>query len=147
VTPTIGEALDLLAARDPAAPAVRDDEEALTRAGLASRSRRLARVLIAAGVREGDLVPVQGGNTVPLVVAVCAIHRAGGTPLPLSPRLPADEQRAVVALADPSVLVGADPAARAARGSCSRARPPGPTRTARSPRSCRSPPGSSSSAR
>lgn len=104
---TIGEALDLLAARSPDAPAVRDASEALTRAELGSRSRRLARVLQAHGVQEGDLVTVRGGNTVAFVVAVCAIHRAGGTPQPLNPRLPAAEQRAVVDLADPRVVLGA----------------------------------------
>ncbi|MGT2424662.1 AMP-binding protein [Amnibacterium kyonggiense] len=105
--PTIGEALDLLAARAPDAPAVRDDRDSLTRAELGARSRRLGRHLIALGVREGDLVTVRGGNTVAFVVAVCAVHRAGGTPQPLSPRLPLEEQRAVVELADPRVVLGA----------------------------------------
>ncbi len=109
MSPTIGRALDLLADRDPQALAVRDDAEALTRAQLGSRSRRLARVLIAAGVREGDLVTVRGGNSAALVVACCAVWRAGGTPQPLGPRLPPDEQRAVVALADPAVVLGAEP--------------------------------------
>ena len=68
--PTIGEALDVLADRDPGALAVRDGAEALTRAQLRSRSRRLARVLLAAGVQEGDLVTARGGNTVAFVVAV-----------------------------------------------------------------------------
>ena len=107
--PTIGEALDLLAERDPEAPAVQDEVEALTRAGLRTRSRRLARLLIDRGVREGDLVTVRGGNTVDLVVAVCAIHRAGGTPQPLNPRLPTEDQRAVVALAEPALVLGAEP--------------------------------------
>ena len=107
--PTIGEALDQLAERDPDALAVQDDAEALTRAELRSRSRRLARVLLAAGVREGDLVTVRGGNVVASVVAVCAVHRAGGTPQPLNPRLPLEEQQAVVALADPALVLGADP--------------------------------------
>ena len=108
MNPTIGEALDLLADRDPEAPAVQDGAEALTRADLRSRSRRLARVLVDHGVREGDLVTVRGGNSVAFVVAVCAIHRAGGTPQPLNPRLPAEEQRGIVALADPAVVLGAD---------------------------------------
>lgn len=109
VTPTIGEALDLLADRDPSAPAVRDDAESLTRAGLRSRSRRLARVLLDHGLQEGDLVTVRGGNAVASVVAVCAIHRAGGTPQPLNPRLPAEEQRSIVALAASRVVLGAAP--------------------------------------
>ncbi|GAA2754558.1 AMP-binding protein [Amnibacterium kyonggiense] len=109
-TPTIGEALDLLAERAPDAPAVRDEHEALTRAQLAARSRRLARHLIALGVREGDLVTVRGGNAVAFVVAVCAVHRAGGTPQPLGPRLPLEEQRAVVALAAPRAVLGASAA-------------------------------------
>lgn len=110
LAPTIGEALDLLAARDPAAPAVDDGVVRLTRGELLSASRRLARLLIARGVRQGDLVCLRGGNTSAFVVAACAIWRAGGTPQPLSPRLPLDEQRAVIALADPRVVLGADPA-------------------------------------
>lgn len=107
--PTIGEALDRLTERNPGAAAVGDGAESLTRAQLQSRSRRLARVLIEAGVREHDLVTVRGGNTAAFVVAVCAIWRAGGTPQPLGPRLPAAEQRAIVDLADPAVVLGAEP--------------------------------------
>lgn len=108
--PTIGQALDLLAARDPDASAVDDGAVRLTRAQLRDASRRLARLLIDRGVRQGDLVCLRGGNTAAFVVAACAIWRAGGTPQPLSPRLPLDEQRAVVALADPRIVLGADPA-------------------------------------
>lgn len=107
MNPTMGEALDLLADRDPHALAVQDGSESLSRVTLRSRSRRLARLLMDAGVQEGDLVTVRGGNTVAFVVAVCAIHRAGGTPQPLNPRLPVDEQRAIVALARPAVVLGA----------------------------------------
>ncbi|WP_375389071.1 AMP-binding protein [uncultured Amnibacterium sp.] len=117
IVPTIGQALDLLAERDPTAPAVQDGIEALDRAGLRSRSRRLARVLIRAGVREGDLVAISGGNTVSSVVAVCAIHRAGGTPLPLDARLPVGERRAILDLADPALVLGGEPGGVAGRPS------------------------------
>ncbi|WP_375399617.1 AMP-binding protein [uncultured Amnibacterium sp.] len=110
LAPTIGEALDLLAERDPAAPAVDDGAVRLTRGELRDASRRLARLLIGRGVRQGDLVCLRGANTAAFVVAACAIWRAGGTPQPLSPRLPLDEQHAVVALADPRLVLGADPA-------------------------------------
>lgn len=108
--PTIGQALDLLAERDPGAPAVDDGAVRLTRAELRDRSRRLARVLLEHGVVEGDLVTVRGGNTAAFVVAVCAIWRAGGTPQPLSPRLPIEEQRAVVVMADPRLVLGGESA-------------------------------------
>ena len=111
VNATIGEALDLLVERAPSAPAVDDGVVALTRQDLQSRSRRLARLLIDRGVQEGDLVVVRGGNTADTVVAVCAVWRAGGTPLPLGPRVPEEEQRAIVALGRPSVALGAAPGA------------------------------------
>ncbi|MFD1721477.1 AMP-binding protein [Amnibacterium endophyticum] len=106
-TPTIGQALDLLAERDPDAPAVDDGCEALTRGALQRRSRRLARLLLARGVGTGDLVVVRGGNRAGTVVACCAVWRAGATPLPIGPRLPLTEQRALVALAAPALVLGA----------------------------------------
>lgn len=109
MTPTIGEALDLLVERDPAALAVDDGVVALDRYALQRRSRRLARLLIDRGVQEGDLVAVRGGNTVDTVVAACAVWRAGGTPLPLGPRAALIEQRAIVALGAPALVLGADP--------------------------------------
>lgn len=108
--PTIGQALDVLAERDPDASAVDDGTVRLTRVELRDASRRVARLLIDRGVRQGDLVSLRGGNTASFVIAACAIWRAGGTPQPLSPRLPLSEQRAVIALADPRVVLGADPA-------------------------------------
>lgn len=107
--PTIGETLDELARRDPRALAVRDAEEVLDRAALAARSRRLARLLIGRGVREGDLVTIRGATSVAFAVAVCAVHRAGGTPQPLDPALSHDEQTAIVALAEPRLVLGAHP--------------------------------------
>lgn len=107
-TPTIGEALDLLAERDPDAPAVDDGAVRLTRGELRDSSRRLARLLLAHGVAQGDLVCLRGGNTAAFVVAACAIWRAGATPQPLSPRLPIEEQRAVVAIADPRLVLGGE---------------------------------------
>lgn len=111
VNATIGEALDLLVERGPSVPAVDDGVVALTRRDLQRRSRGLARLLIDRGVQEGDLVVVRGGNTADTVVAVCAVWRAGGTPLPLGPRVPEEEQRAIVALGRPAVALGAAPGA------------------------------------
>lgn len=105
---TIAAAFRLLAERDPDALAVRDDAEAISRAELILRSERVASVLAQSGVQHGDLVTVLTRNDVDTVAAFVAIWMLGATPQPLSPRLPADEQRAIVELAQSWVVVGGD---------------------------------------
>jgi bile acid-coenzyme A ligase len=106
---SISRAFTALAEAEPDRLAVRDAEASMTRAELDARSNALARVYLDAGVRTDDFVTLQGGNTIDFVVACVAIWKAGATPQPLSNRLAPDEQRAIVALAEPSLVVGAPP--------------------------------------
>lgn len=107
---TIAGALRWLAEQDPAALAVRDERRVLDRAGLIEESERLATVLAGQGVAHDDLVTVRMPNTAEFVTACVAIWMLGATPQPLSRRLPIAEQRAIVELADPPVILGAEAA-------------------------------------
>lgn len=105
----IGEALRWLAAEAPYAAAVRDRTSALTRRELVSEAEHYASMLLDEGVVVDDLVTIRLPNTVEFVVACVAIWLVGATPQPLNPRLPLDEQRAVVARANSRVVIGAVP--------------------------------------
>jgi bile acid-coenzyme A ligase len=97
-----------LAAADPDRPAVTCGEASLTRAELDTAATRLARDLLAGGVRHGDMVTIALPNSVDWFVAFAACWKAGAVPQPVSPALPAREFAAVVELADPSAVIGAD---------------------------------------
>ncbi|MEM6287613.1 MAG: amino acid adenylation domain-containing protein [Bacteroidota bacterium] len=82
------EIVDESAARAPDAEAFRFSDSALTYAGLAERSARLAHVLAAEGVRPGDRVGVYLRKGLETAVAVYGILRAGAAFVPLDPKLP-----------------------------------------------------------
>ena len=105
---SISRCISALAARDPDRPAVVDEGGTLTRRELDLRTNRLARAYAGLGVREGDMVTVALPNGRAFVEACLAAWRLGATPQPVSARLPAPELEAVVALADPALVVGAD---------------------------------------
>jgi bile acid-coenzyme A ligase len=84
--------------------------ETLTRAQLEARANRLARVYAARGVGPGDLVTLVLPNGLELVTACVAIWKLGAVPNPISPRLAPPERAAILALADPALMVGLEPA-------------------------------------
>ncbi|MEU8896517.1 amino acid adenylation domain-containing protein [Nocardia sp. NPDC048505] len=90
VTETIADRFARAAQLDPDAVAVRAGEATLTYAELDSRSNRLARKLIAAGVGPEMLVAVALPRTAELVVALLAVLKSGGAYLPIDPNYPAD---------------------------------------------------------
>ncbi|MDW5593763.1 AMP-binding protein [Conexibacter stalactiti] len=104
--PPIGDLLTALAATRPDDPAVTCGDESVTFAQLESRANRLARAYAELGVREGDFVSVGLPNGVELYAASYAIWKLGAVPQPLSYRLPARELEQVIAVADPSLIVG-----------------------------------------
>ena len=106
---TISRAFTELADRDPDRLAVDDGTTRLTRGALEVRSNRFARALLEAGVTRNAFVTVIGANTVDTVVATVAVWKAGAVPQPLSPRLPARERDAVLALVAPAVVVAPSP--------------------------------------
>lgn len=95
-----------LAEADPDRAAVTCGEESLTRAQLESAANRLARDLATGGVGLGDMVTIALPNSTDWYTAVAACWKAGAIPQPVSARLPERELSAIVALADPSAVIG-----------------------------------------
>ena len=74
-----------------------------------SGRRALARRLVALGVRPGVVVGIALPRTPDLVVAVLAVHKAGGAYLALDPAYPAERIRFIVAdAAAPLILTSPD---------------------------------------
>ncbi|MER6156419.1 amino acid adenylation domain-containing protein [Streptomyces sp. NPDC001868] len=91
---TLPELFRAQVARTPDALALVDDEQRLTYAELDARVERTARVLAGLGVGPERTVAVALPRSVDLVVALLAVHRAGGAYLPLD----ADQPRERIAL-------------------------------------------------
>lgn len=87
-----------------------DERVSLTAVELDTRSNQLARDYRARGVGRDDLVTVALPNCVEIVVACAAIWKAGATPCPVSPTLPAAERAALDHLARPALAIGTRPA-------------------------------------
>ncbi|MFJ4686580.1 amino acid adenylation domain-containing protein [Streptomyces sp. NPDC088789] len=104
---TLPELFAAQAARTPDATALLFEDERLTYAELDARVERTARVLAGLGVRAERTVAVALPRSVELVVALLAVHRAGGAYLPLDPDQPAERRALMVEDAAP-VLVIAD---------------------------------------
>ena len=112
---SLGARVRRLADERPDAPAVSCDDDTRTWAALDRRSNRLARALEARGVREGGFVTIGLPNGVAFVEACVACWKLGATPQPVSSRLPAAELEAIVALAEPALVVRAEPGEVAGR--------------------------------
>jgi bile acid-coenzyme A ligase len=102
-----GRAMAWLAAEDPDRAAVIHGAEQATRGELERRSNRLARAYAGRGVGPGTLVTVALPNGIEFLVATLAVWKLGGSPQPISARLPDAERRAIVELAKPALIVGA----------------------------------------
>ncbi len=97
---------DLFEAQVAAGPdrvAVRHDGRDHTYADLNARANRLAHRLRALGVTAGILVAVVAERSVEMVVAVLAVHKAGGGYVPVDPSYPAE--RVVFMLSDSAATV------------------------------------------
>ncbi|WP_328222227.1 non-ribosomal peptide synthetase [Streptomyces sp. NBC_00310] len=91
---TLPELFRAQVARTPDALALVDGEQRLTYAELDARVERTARVLAGMGVGPERTVAVAAPRSADLVVALLAVHRAGGAYLPLD----ADQPRERIAL-------------------------------------------------
>nr|WP_236075898.1 amino acid adenylation domain-containing protein [Streptomyces coffeae] len=89
----------------PAATAVVDGDRRLTYAELDRRANRLAHSLIARGVRPDQVVALHVGRSAELVVGVLGILKAGAGWLPLDPGQPAERLAAMVADAQPALVL------------------------------------------
>jgi bile acid-coenzyme A ligase len=104
-----GRAMAWLAEEAPERLAVLHGEERATRLDLERRSNRLARACAERGVGSGSLVTLALPNGIEFLVATLAVWKLGGSPQPISARLPEKERRAIVELAKPALIVGAPP--------------------------------------
>lgn len=76
--------------------AVRDAQSQLTYSKLEHKSYQLANILLANGLKKGQLVGVMLNRSIDLPLALLAIMKAGGTYVPLDPLYPADRIALIV---------------------------------------------------
>lgn len=105
---TIGQAFAWLADAEPDRLAVRDDTGQLTRKELDRQTNQMARVYAGLGVTQDSMVAVSLPNSTAFITACVAIWKLGATPMPISPALSDDEQRLLLELAQPALVVTGD---------------------------------------
>src|SRR5262245_42115391 len=105
----LGVVVGRLAQADPTRPAITCGPETVSRLELEARSNRLARAYRDLGVTRASFVTIGLPNGIAFYEAVVAAWKLGATPQPISSRLPAVERRAIIELANPSLVVGVDP--------------------------------------
>ncbi|WP_369981515.1 non-ribosomal peptide synthase/polyketide synthase [Xanthomonas bundabergensis] len=93
------------AARQPDAPAVEYDGQALSYAELNRRANRLAHRLIGLGVKPDDRVALCTERSVEMVVGLLGILKAGGAYVPLDPAYPAERLAYMLADSAPMAVV------------------------------------------
>ncbi|GAA0280040.1 hypothetical protein GCM10010302_17240 [Streptomyces polychromogenes] len=102
---TLAELLEEQAARTPDATAVVFGETSLTYRELDARAGRLAALLGSLGVGPDSVVAVSLPRSAELVVALCAVLRAGGAYLPLDADYPAERIAYMLADARPAAVL------------------------------------------
>jgi bile acid-coenzyme A ligase len=98
------------AAAAPDRPSLTVGETTLTRAELVAAVERVAVAFAERGVGEGSWVTIALPNGIEFVQSALAAWLLGATPQPISRRLPAVEREAIIELADPALVVGAEAA-------------------------------------
>ena len=106
---TFGQTLDYFAAQNPDEIVLQCAQldgsiTALSRHELCNQSDAIAKQLIDLGVNTGDLVPIILPTSVSFLVATTAIFKAGGTPMPVSHKLPNSERDGLLKLAQPKAV-------------------------------------------
>ncbi|HEX6039348.1 non-ribosomal peptide synthetase [Longimicrobium sp.] len=104
-------ALDLFdgwVARTPDAPALAFEGERLTFAELDARTRRMARALVARGIRPEARVGLAVERSAEMIVALLGILRAGAAYVPLDPAFPPARMADMLADADASLVLAQD---------------------------------------
>ncbi len=103
------------AERGPSLPALTHEGVTRTRRELDLTTNRLARAYESLGVKADDLVTVALPNSIEFFEACIAIWKLGATPQPISARLPFVEREAIVELANPPLVIGAEPGSHGKR--------------------------------
>jgi bile acid-coenzyme A ligase len=106
----IGRIFTTLADQDPSRPSVTCGSETISRLELERNANRLARAYAELGVKQGDFVTIGLPNSIEFYEATIATWKLGAVPQPVSAKLPARERQAIVDLAQPTIVVGADQA-------------------------------------
>src|SRR6195952_2720285 len=107
---SMGEAFTYQAKRDPDRVSIICWDGQITRGELEARANQAARHFAELGVKQGVLVTIAFPNGIDFYVATAAAWKLGAVPQPVSYRLPDIERDAIIELADPSLVVGVDPA-------------------------------------
>ncbi|MFF2717049.1 amino acid adenylation domain-containing protein [Streptomyces sp. NPDC058011] len=105
VPATLTERFEAQAHATPDAPAVADGERSLSYLRLDAAANRLARLLLARGVKPGDFVAVALPRGTDLIVALLGTLKAGAGYLPIDPSYPAERVSFMLDDASPSVVV------------------------------------------
>src|SRR5215831_9906509 len=111
----IGRIIGWLAEQSPDGPAITFEDRTVTRLELEKRTNRLARAYQRLGVVQDDLVTIALPNGIDFYEAALAVWKLGATPQPVSARLPRLEREAIVELANPTLVVGAEAGSLGAR--------------------------------
>lgn len=98
------------AVTSPDRPSLTEGETTLTRTQLVASVERVAAAFAERGVGEGAWVTISMPNGIEFVQSALAAWLLGATPQPISHRLPAAEREAIIALADPPLVIGAQAA-------------------------------------
>ncbi|MGH3862148.1 amino acid adenylation domain-containing protein [Actinokineospora sp.] len=102
---TLPELFAAQAARTPDATAAVFEGRRVSYADVDAAANRLAHLLIERGVGPERVVAVAVPRSVELIVALYAVHKAGGAYLPIDPDYPADRIAYMLADADPAVVI------------------------------------------
>ena len=94
------------AQQDPNKLALTHEDHSVTRAEFDARTNRLARAYAELGVKPNDFVTIGLPNGIEFFEAAFATWKLGATPQPISARLPKLERDGIIAIAQPSLIVG-----------------------------------------
>ena len=105
----IGERMKEIVAAKPEAPAITSQGVTRTWRELHKRTNRMARGMLAKGVKFGDFVTIALPNGNGFIEACYACWKIGATPQPVSSKLPAGELAAIIELANSPIVVSDAP--------------------------------------
>src|SRR5499433_3074669 len=111
----LGTVIGNLAHAAPQRAALTCGTDTVSRAALEARTNQLARAYRELGVTPDSFVTIGLPNGIEFFEAVLAVWELGAKPQPISSRLPAAERRAIIELANPSLVVGVEPSEAAGR--------------------------------
>lgn len=104
-TRCVHEAFEAQVAKTPDAVALVCDGQTMSYGDLNRRANRLAHLLIAKGVKPGDLVGLCSDRNFNILVGILGILKAGAAYLPLDPSLPEDRVNYIIGDSSAAIIV------------------------------------------